>query len=155
GRITAVEQGLDSVTGSIAKQAITAKQADPPSEKPAERAMALPPPADAAVAQTPAPAPVAATAAEPPKDAPPKEALKDTPKDISRDAPKAGGHQAATPTTAASESIGKKADRSDSQRPATPPANAETTAANPAPSAQIATMQEADPAANAIAPKPG
>lgn len=166
GRITAVEQGLDSVTGSIAKQAVTAKQADLVAEKPAERSIAPASAADAATPQSPAqsaPAQVAATAAtEPPKDVSkdaPKDGSKDTPKDTpkaaAKEASKAASAQTAATPAAAAENIGKKADRSDSQRAAPPPApNAETVAANAAPPTRAAAAQEADPAATTTVPKP-
>jgi hypothetical protein len=166
GRITAVEQGLDSVTGSIAKQAVTAKQADLGAEKPAERSIGPASAADAVTPQLPAqsaPAQVAAPAAtEPPKDVSkdaPKDGSKDTPKDTpkaaAKEASKAASAQTAATPAAAAENIGKKADRSDSPRAAPPPAaNPETVATNPALPTQAATAQGADPAATTTVPKP-
>ena len=158
GRMTAVEQSLDSVTGSIAKQA-TAKQAELAADKPVERSMAPASAVDTAASQPPSPPPVAAATVEPPKDAlpkdVPKEIAKDTPKDLPKDLPR-DLPKAANPQTApASESTAKKADRSDSQRQIAPPAaNPEIAAASSAPPAQGAAAQDADPTATTTVPKP-
>ncbi len=114
--------------------------------------MAPAPAAETAASQPPSPATVAAATAEPPKDAPPKdvpkEVTKDTPKDfpkdlakdpkdLRKDLPKAANAQTTPAQTAPpSESIARKADRSDSPRQAAPPAaNPETAAASSAPPA--------------------
>jgi hypothetical protein len=72
-------------------------------------------------------------------------------KDLPKDLPKAANSQ----TAPASESIARKADRSDSQRqPAPPAANPESSTASSAPPAQGAAAQDVDPAATTTVPKP-
>jgi len=149
-RITAVEQNLDSVTGSIAKQATAARPPDPAPDKPAERAIAAAA-ADTAPGQ---PAPAAA----PPEAKP--EAKQEPKKDpAARDAPKVASPQTApvqpapaqtaavqaAPPPDTSKKADKKTDRSDGQRAAAPttPADSGAAAANAAP-AEIPATQEPD-----------
>ncbi|MET3907159.1 hypothetical protein ABID59_001490 [Bradyrhizobium sp. S3.3.6] len=79
-RVTVLEQGLDSVTGAIARQSATSPQ--PTASKPQESSVAA--------AQSPAPdvAPVASTAASlVDKPRAPKDVLKETLKDAAKDQP--------------------------------------------------------------------
>jgi hypothetical protein len=149
GRMTAVEQSLDSVTGSIVKQASSPTPAEPAPDKPAERSMIATPAADAPVSPAPSPAPVAAAAPEPPKEAPPK--------DVPKDVPKVASRQTATqPAVPLSDSTSKKADRSDIQRQAAlPSANPQAaTLSAAAPPVQSAAVQEQDASATTTVPKP-
>jgi uncharacterized membrane-anchored protein YhcB (DUF1043 family) len=152
-RLTAVEQNLDSVTGSIARQAAPPTQSEAAPDKPVERAIApAPVAADTAPAPQPAPAPTAA--AEPPKDAPAKDAtLKEHPKD----APKPASAQGATAqSAAAADSTAKKTDRSESQRTAAPTSaatNSDANASSSAPAQQSPVAQDFDPAATTTVPK--
>ena len=159
GRLTAVEQNLDSVTGSIARQATppTATEATP--DKPAERAMASAPPMPE-IATSPSVLPAPTAAAEPPKDAPAKDApAKDAlSNDSSKDAPKPASPQtAAAPSAAPADSTARKADRSGSQRAAPPPAAATSSEANASsspPAQQNPVAQDTDPATTTTVPKP-
>jgi hypothetical protein len=149
-RLTAVEQNLDSVTGSIAKQAPAANPSEPPPDKVAEHARA-PVPAATETATSPASTPPAPTVAA---DAPKEQPTKDGPKDT----PKAASTQTATPPTAKSSDVTtRKADRSDGQRAAAPSVAATTSsdaAASNAPSApQSPTAEESDPATTTTVPK--
>lgn len=142
GRITAVEQNLDSVTGSIARQATAAKPVEPSPDKPVERAM-VPAPSDSATAQPAAvpPAPSQEAKQEPKKEPP----AKDAPKIAS---PQAVPAQPASAQTALQPDSVRKTDRTDAQRTAaTTPAPADSeAAAGAAPPAQAPTAPEADPA---------
>jgi hypothetical protein len=101
-RVTVLEQGLDSVTGAIAKQSAAPSQA--PAAKPQDSPVAAAPPAPAA----PSIAPVASTPA-PANDKPRADAAKDSPKDAAKD------QASPPPQTAAAASL-------VSQSPATPSA---------------------------------
>jgi hypothetical protein len=142
-RITTVEQNLDSVTGSIAKQTTAIKPLDPTPDKPAERTIA------AAVSDGVPSQPAAA--ATTPETKP--EAKLETKKDSAKDAPKVASPQTAPIQTAAvqtapqpdtSKKADKKADRPDPQRAAAQaaPAESETAAATTAPPTQAAAVQD-------------
>jgi hypothetical protein len=150
GRLTAVEQNLDSVTGSIAKQALAANPSEPPPDKVAEHAR-TPAPTPSEAATSPAPTPPAPTVAA---DAPREQPTKDGP----RDTPKSASPQTTTaPTAKSSDNTARKADRSDGQRTAAPPVAATTSsdaAASSAASApQSPTAEESDPATTTTVPK--
>lgn len=142
GRITAVEQNLDSVTGSIAKQATAAKPVEPTPDKAVEQAMA-PAPTDVAPAQ-----PTQLAAAQDAKQEVKQESKKELP---AKDAIKVASPQAApaqaAPLSEAPKDGTRKADRSDSQRSATataPSANPEAAAASAAPQSLTPTTSEPD-----------
>jgi hypothetical protein len=139
GRITAVEQGLDSVTGSIAKQA--APTAATTSSDKAERPTAAA--AEPSAPPVTAPATVVASAANQPKD-PSKEQPKD--------APKAASPQAAPAQPVPSgEVTARKADRSGA---AAAPASADNTASGAAPPLSIAPpTADEEIAATSMVPK--
>jgi len=155
GRLTAMEQSLDSVTGSIAKQAPPANPTEPAAaDKPAERAIAAAAAAPAETTTAPAAAPVPTATAEAPKDTP----VKDTPsKETAKDTSKTASAQtAAAPGAASADSIARKADRSDSQHAAASPAAAtsDATASGSAPAPQAPVAQDTDPATTTTVPKP-
>jgi len=156
-RIATVEQNLDSVTGSIAKQTTSTKPTEPAPDKPAERAIA----ATAADAAPTQPAAAPATAQEV-KQEPKQEGKHEPKKDPStKDVPKVASLQAAavqtTPVQAAPQPEAvKKTDRSDGQRtamPAAAPTNPETTAASASPSEQTVASPESDPASTTTVAK--
>lgn len=117
-RVTVLEQGLDSVTGAIARQGATSPQApaSKPQEKPQEKLQEKPQDTPVAAAQPPAPdvAPVASTAAslvDKPRASAGKEPIKETTKDNSKEASKDSSKEAAKdqpsppPQTAAAASL--------------------------------------------------
>jgi hypothetical protein len=152
GRLTALEQNLDSVTGSIAKQAPPATATEHAADKVAERSMA-PAPTTSETATSPASPPAPAVTAEAPKDVP----ARDPPKDTAKSASPAVTAVAAAQTAAPSENTARKADRSDGQRATAPPAAAttspDTAAASGTPAPQSAAAQESDPATTTTVPK--
>jgi len=150
GRITSVEQNLDSVTGSIAKQAASAIA--PALAKPPEPSAN--PPAEGST--PPSPAPVATAPAEKQKDTPAKDVLKEASKEPAKDTPKAGiASQSQAQTTLPAENTSKKADRSDGQRQAaSPAASAETPAATDAPPQQSQPAEQVDAATTTTVAKP-
>ncbi len=157
GRLTSVEQSLDSVTGSIAKQAPPANPTVPDADQPAERAIAAATaaPAETSTAPAAAPAPAAAAKDNPAKDTPVKDM---PPKETAKDTPKAASPQpAAAPSAAAADSTARKADRSDSQHAGAPPAPAtsfDATAPSSPTAPQSPVAQDTDPATTTTVPKP-
>ncbi|MBH5371216.1 hypothetical protein [Bradyrhizobium glycinis] len=124
-RVTVLEQGLDSVTGAIAKQAAT-----PPSgAKPQDAAPA---------AAAPSIAPVASTATS---EKPRSEAAKDTQKDAQKDAPKETLKE--PPQTAAAASLVQQNPAVSSALPTIPLVPAKSLMAPPDPAASKLMQPEA------------
>jgi hypothetical protein len=121
-RVTALEQGLDSVTGAIARQNGGPAAAAKPQDTPATAPQPAPAPSLAPVASTPAP----------PDDKPRAEAAKDDPKEVSkevaRDLP---GLQ-----TAAAASLVQQSPAATSALPVMPLLPARTITAPPEPAEQ-------------------
>ncbi|MFT4118525.1 hypothetical protein [Bradyrhizobium sp.] len=103
-RVTVLEQGLDSVTGAIARQAA------PPSQAPAAKPQDMP---SASTPAAPSVAPVASTPA-PASDKPRAEAVKDSPKEAAKD--QAGP----PPQTAAAASLVQQSAATTSALPTLP-----------------------------------
>jgi hypothetical protein len=135
-RVTVLEQGLDSVTGAIAKQNATSQPA--PASKPQDAPVAAAQPA----APAPEVAPVASTAASL-VDRPrgnagkePKENTKDNAKDSSKDNSKeAAKDQSASPQTAAAASLVPQSPATTSAIPILPLVPSKSIMAPPDPAA--------------------
>ncbi|WP_025036378.1 hypothetical protein [Bradyrhizobium sp. DOA9] len=127
-RVTVLEQGLDSVTGAIAKQAAT-----PPPAKPQDAALAAP--SVAPVASTPTPA------GEKPRSEATKDAQKDSQKDTSKEALKEPASPA--PQTAAAASLVQQNPVMNSALPTIPLVPAKSLMAPPDPAASKLMQPEA------------
>ncbi|WP_375160402.1 hypothetical protein [Bradyrhizobium sp. RDT46] len=125
-RVTVLEQGLDSVTGAIARQTT----APPPAGKTQEAAPAAP--SVAPVASTPASAPDKPRT-EAAKDTP-KDALKDTLKDTLKDIPKEAAKEP-PPQTAAAASLVQQSPSMNSALPTIPLVPSKSIMAPPDPAA--------------------
>lgn len=144
-RVTVLEQGLDSVTGAIARQATLPPQ-DATSQAAAPAAPSVGP-----VASTPASAgdkPRAEAAKETPKETS-KEKPKDTPKETSKNTPKETGKEPSSPPqTAAAASLVQQSPAMSSALPAIPLVPSKSIMAPPDPAAsklmQPETSEKAD-----------
>ncbi|WP_426407110.1 hypothetical protein [Bradyrhizobium ganzhouense] len=153
-RVTVLEQGLDSVTGAIAKQSATSPQA--PAPKPQDTPVAA--------AQPPAPdvAPVASTAAslvDKPRAGAGKEA-KETSKEISKEASKDSSKDAAKdqpgppPQTAAAASLVPQSPMTTSAVPILPLVPSKSIMAPPDPAASKLIQPDASEKKPEAAPAP-
>lgn len=145
-RVTVLEQGLDSVTGAIARQAI------PPPQAATSRDAAPAAPSVGPVASTPASAgdkPRAEAAKETPKETS-KEKPKDTPKETSKNTPKETAKEPSSPPpqTAAAASLVQHLPATSSALPTIPLVPSKSIMAPPDPAAsklmQPETSEKAD-----------
>lgn len=154
-RVTVLEQGLDSVTGAIAKQSATSPQG------PASKSQETP----VAAAQPPAPdvAPVASTAAslvDKPRAGAGKEPSKETPKDNSKEASRDSSREAAkdqlapTPQTAAAASLVAQSPATTSALPILPLVPSKSIMAPPDPAASKLIQPDAAEKKPETAPAP-
>ena len=151
-RVTVLEQGLDSVTGAIAKQSTTSPQA--PASKPQDTPVA------AAQPSTPAPdvAPVASTAAslvDKPRAGAgkePREASKETSKDSSKEAAK--DQPSPPPQTAAAASLVPQSPLTTSALPILPLVPSKSIMAPPDPAASKLIQPDASEQKPEAAPAP-
>lgn len=169
-RVTVLEQGLDSVTGAIARQSATSPQA--PASKPQEKPQEKPQDMPVAAAQPPAPdvAPVASTAAslvDRPRASAGKEPTKEASKDNSKEASKDSSKEAAKdqpsppPQTAAAASLVPQSPLTTSALPILPLVPSKSIMAPPDPAASkliqpdaAEKKPEAAPAATEVAAAP-
>ncbi|MGL3109504.1 hypothetical protein [Bradyrhizobium sp. BR 1432] len=134
-RVTVLEQGLDSVTGAIAKQGAAPSQG----AKPQDVAPATAAPSVAPVASTPAPA------SEKPRTEAAKETAKDTQKDTAKDTPKAPVKESSSPPpqTAAAASLVQQSPATTSALPTLPLVPSKSIMAPPDPAASKLIQPEA------------
>lgn len=153
-RVTVLEQGLDSVTGAIARQSATSPQA--PASKPQEKPQDTP----VAAAQPPAPdiAPVASTAAslvDKPRAGAgkePKETLKEASKDNSKEVAK--DQPGPPPQTAAAASLVPQSPVTTSALPILPLVPSKSIMAPPDPAASKLIQPDASEKKPEAAPAP-
>lgn len=153
-RVTVLEQGLDSVTGAIAKQSATSPQA--PASKPQEKPQETP-----AAAQPPAPdvAPVASTPAslvDKPRASASKEPTKETSKETSKDNSKeaAKDQPGPPPQTAAAASLVPQSPVTTSALPILPLVPSKSIMAPPDPAAAKLIQPDAPEQKPEAAPAP-
>lgn len=161
-RVTVLEQGLDSVTGAIARQSATSPQA--PASKPQEKLQEKPQDTPVAAAQPPAPdvAPVASTAAslvDKPRAGAgkePKETLKETLKETSKDNSKAVAKDqpGPPPQTAAAASLVPQSPVTTSALPILPLVPSKSIMAPPDPAASKLIQPDAAEKKPEAAPAP-
>ena len=144
-RVTMLEQGLDSVTGAIAKQTTVPPQASAAKPQDAASLVGPPAPSVAPVASTPAPA----------NEKPRAEAAKDTPKETKETSKDAARDQAGPPPqTAAAASLVSQAPVTTSALPMLPLLPSKSMMAPPDPAASKLVQAETSEKAAEKKPEP-